>query len=321
MSYDEDFIFDPQNDDQLCFIQGNQFLDDLLDQNNQLKFECEQLGDMNFQEEFNEISDNLDAVQRLSSTNNFAIEIDSSLINKNQIFNNQYKVEDCTCESRSRSREIEKNTGKIKKWTQDENDLLANLYYQFNGDWQRIVERMSGRTMAQCKQYWQRKHKPEQPQKSKWTPEEDQLILDNINKEENNWAAIATILKNKTGKQIRERYINKLRSDIVDVKKQPWSNSEDQKLLQLYNQLGSKWAQIARHFFGRSDLQIKNRTNKLLKTQSGTQLQQEKPKLQVQDLNLDGYLELDKTCEKSQNKPKFEFPQFNSQTVSSQLIQ
>ncbi|CAD8134767.1 unnamed protein product [Paramecium pentaurelia] len=321
MSYDEDYIFDPYNDDQPCFIQEDQFMDNLLDQNNQLQFECDQLRDMNFHEEINEISDNLDANQRLSSTNNFAIENDSFLIQKHQIFNDQQKVEDCTFESRSRSREIEKNTGKIKKWTQEENDLLANLYYQFNGDWQRIVERMQGRTLTQCKQYWQRKHKPEQPQKSKWTPEEDQIIRDNVNKEENNWAAIATMLKNKTGKQIRERYINKLRSDIIDVKKQPWSNQEDQKLLQLYNQFGSKWSLIARQFFGRSDLQIKNRTNKLLKTQSGTQLQQEQPKLQVQNLNLESYLELDKTCEKSQNKPKFEFPQYNSYTVSSQLIQ
>ncbi|CAD8054150.1 unnamed protein product [Paramecium primaurelia] len=321
MSYDEDYIFDPYNDNQPCFIQEDQFIDNLLDQNNQLQFECDQLRDMNFHEEINEISNNLDANQRLSSTNNFAIENDSFLIQKHQIFNDQQKVEDCTFESRSRSREIEKNTGKIKKWTQEENDLLANLYYQFNGDWQRIVERMQGRTLTQCKQYWQRKHKPEQPQKSKWTPEEDQIIRDNVNKEENNWAAIATMLKNKTGKQIRERYINKLRSDIIDVKQQPWSNQEDQKLLQLYNQFGSKWSLIARQFFGRSDLQIKNRTNKLLKTQSGTQLQQEQPKLQVQNLNLESYLELDKTCEKSQNKPKFEFPQYNSYTVSSQLIQ
>ncbi|CAD8159268.1 unnamed protein product [Paramecium octaurelia] len=325
MSYDEDFNFDPLNDDQFCFVQEDQFQNDIIDQNNQLQFECDLLGDIkqseeihfSCQEEINQFSENLDALQKLSSTHNFVIENDSRLLSKNQCFNNQYKVEDCTFESRSRSREIERNSGKMKKWTQEENDILANLYLQFNGDWQRIVERMPGRTLTQCKQYWQRKHKPEQSQKSKWTPEEDQIIRDNVNMEENNWAAIAAILKNKTGKQIRERYINKLRSDIVDVKQQPWSNMEDQKLLQLHNQLGSKWSLIARQFPGRSDLQIKNRTHKLLR--SGTQVQNEQLKLQVQ--NLEGYLELEKTCEKSQNKPKFEFPQYNSYSVSSQFIQ
>ncbi|CAD8045874.1 unnamed protein product [Paramecium primaurelia] len=321
MSYDEDFNFDDLNNDQFCFVQENQFENDILDQNNQLQFECDQLRDIDCQNEINQISEDLDAIQKMSSTHNFDIENNSGLLHKNQCFNNENKVDDCTFESRSRSqsREIEKNTGKMKKWTQQENDLIANLYYQFNGDWQRIIERMPGRTLTQCKQYWQRKHKSEQSKKSKWTAEEDQIIKDNVNKEENNWAKIAGILKTKTGKQIRERYINKLRSDIIDVKQQPWSNLEDQKLLQLYKQFGSKWSQIARQFSGRSDLQIKNRTNKLLKTQSGTQPQNEQLKLQLE--NLESYLELDKTCEKSQNKPKFEFPQYNSYSVSSQFIQ
>ncbi|CAD8143837.1 unnamed protein product [Paramecium pentaurelia] len=321
MSYDEDFNFDDLNNDQFCFVQEDQFENDILDQNNQLQFECDQLRDIDCLNEINQISENLDVIQKMSSTHNFDIENNSGLFHKNQCFNNQYKVDDCTFESRSRSRsrEIEKNTGKMKKWTQQENDLIANLYYQFNGDWQRIIERMPGRTLTQCKQYWQRKHKSEQPKKSKWTAEEDQIIRNNVNKEENNWATIAGILKTKTGKQIRERYINKLRSDIIDIKQQPWSNLEDQKLMQLYKQFGSKWSQIARQFSGRSDLQIKNRTNKLLKTQSSTQPQNEQLKLQLE--NLESYLELDKTCEKSQNKPKFEFPQYNSYSVSSQFIQ
>ncbi|CAD8051366.1 unnamed protein product [Paramecium sonneborni] len=318
MSCGDDFILDPQNDYQFSFVQEEQFQDDILEQSNQQQFECDILGDINYQEQIDQFSENLEGNQKQSSTHNFVIENDSRLINKNQFFNNQYKVDDCTIQSRSRSRDIEKNNAKMKKWTQEENDLLANLYYQFNGDWNRIVEKMQGRTLAQCKQYWQRKHKPEQPQKSKWTPEEDQIIMNNINQEENNWAVIATILKNKTGKQIRERYINKLRSDIIDIKKQPWSQQEDQKLLHLYKQLGSKWSQIARNFQGRSDLQIKNRTNKLLKSQSSTQSQNEQLKLQVD--NLEDYLELDKTCEKSLNKPKFEFPQYNSYSVSSQFI-
>ncbi|CAD8050175.1 unnamed protein product [Paramecium sonneborni] len=318
MSFDDDLIFDAQNDDQFFFVQEEQFQNDFLDQKIQYQFECDQLGDMNCQEDVNNFQENLEVNQILSSTNNLVIENESRLMNNSQFFNNQQKVDDFAIKSRSRSREIEKNSGKMKKWSQEENDLLANLYQQFNGDWNRIVEKMNGRTLTQCKQFWQRKHKPEISQKSKWTPQEDQIIRDNVNKEENNWAIIANILKNKSGKQIRERYINKLRAGIIDIKKQPWSYQEDQKLLQFYNQFGSKWSQIAQNFNGRSDLQIKNRTHKLLKSYSNSQFQNEQPKLQVD--NLDDYLELDKTCEKSQNKLKFEFPYYNSNSVSSQLI-
>lgn len=43
----------------------------------------------------------------------------------------------------------------------------------------------------------------------------------------------------KNGKQIRERFINKLDPKI---KKEDWSEDEDKKILELFSLIGSKWS-------------------------------------------------------------------------------
>lgn len=47
-----------------------------------------------------------------------------------------------------------------------------------------------------------------------WTTKEDQAILSLIKKLGKNWKVLAEILGTKTGKQIRERFINKLDPQI-----------------------------------------------------------------------------------------------------------
>ncbi|CAD8137098.1 unnamed protein product [Paramecium pentaurelia] len=258
--------------------------------------------------------------EQLSFSKNLQELQSCDMLSEEEISKQKYQNFEQLNQSRSRSREIEKKEGKLKKWTQQESDLLKNYYNQFNGNWDRIVEQMRGRTITQCKQYWHRKNKNEDQKKCKWTIEEDQIIKDNINQYENNWATIAKILKSKTGKQIRERYINKLRADIIDSKKQPWTPQEDQKLINLFHQFGSKWSSIARSFYGRSDLQVRNRTKKLLKddiNQNTKSLQNQQLRIQVQlEDDIDAFQDIGQTCEKPQNKTKFNFDQFNSSTFS-----
>ena len=64
------------------------------------------------------------------------------------------------------------------------------------------------------------------------------------------------MLGTKTGKQIRERFINKLDPKI---KKQDWTDEEDRKIIELYSQLGRKWSQISKQLPGRPENKIKNR--------------------------------------------------------------
>ncbi len=66
----------------------------------------------------------------------------------------------------------------------------------------------------------------------------------------------------RQGKQCRERWINFLSPDI---KRDPWTAKEDLLLLEKQKLIGNQWAQIAKEIPGRTENQVKNRFNSMLK--------------------------------------------------------
>lgn len=72
-----------------------------------------------------------------------------------------------------------------------------------------------------------------------WNQSEDEAVLKLVKRHGQNWKVISNSLKSKTGKQIRERYINKLDPRI---KKEDWTEEEDVRLIELYLKFGSKWS-------------------------------------------------------------------------------
>ncbi len=63
-------------------------------------------------------------------------------------------------------------------------------------------------------------------------------------------------MKNRSGKQVRERYINKL--DPL-INKESFSESEDKKIIQLYHSIGPRWSEISKFLNGRPENMVKNR--------------------------------------------------------------
>ena len=93
--------------------------------------------------------------------------------------------------------------------------------------------------------------------KAKFTPEEDAALAAVIAKYGTaDWELIANHIPNRNPRQCRDRWYYFL---SPEVSKEPWSPEEDNRLLQLYHQLGPKWVQIANMFPGRIDTHIKNR--------------------------------------------------------------
>ncbi len=94
--------------------------------------------------------------------------------------------------------------------------------------------------------------------KGSWTPEEDALILKLVSDSKGppSWAAIAKQLPGRIGKQCRERWVNHLDPTL---KHTPFTSEEDELLCKLHDDLGNKWAVIARQLPGRSDNAVKNR--------------------------------------------------------------
>ncbi|KAL4289987.1 hypothetical protein GQ457_14G010360 [Hibiscus cannabinus] len=96
--------------------------------------------------------------------------------------------------------------------------------------------------------------------KGPWTPEEDQKLIDYIQKHGyGNWR---TLPKNaglqRCGKSCRLRWNNYLRPDI---KRGRFSFEEEETIIQLHSVLGNKWSAIAARLPGRTDNEIKNYWN------------------------------------------------------------
>lgn len=60
-------------------------------------------------------------------------------------------------------------------------------------------------------------------------------------------------MKTRTGRQIRERYINHLDPKID---KSIWKSKEDAKIWELYTVMGTKWSEMAKLIVGRTVLYL-----------------------------------------------------------------
>ncbi|XP_051126066.1 transcription factor MYB41 [Andrographis paniculata] len=96
--------------------------------------------------------------------------------------------------------------------------------------------------------------------KGPWTPEEDQKLIDYIQK--HGYGSWRTLPKNaglqRCGKSCRLRWTNYLRPDI---KRGRFSFEEEETIIQLHSILGNKWSAIAARLPGRTDNEIKNYWN------------------------------------------------------------
>lgn len=95
-----------------------------------------------------------------------------------------------------------------------------------------------------------------------WTPKEDHKLLELMKKYGQSWAMISSVMEGRTGKQVRDRFLNKLRPNI---RCGDWSQREDEILVSLCKELGNRWSLIATHLPGRTEAQVKNRFYSSLK--------------------------------------------------------
>ena len=90
-----------------------------------------------------------------------------------------------------------------------------------------------------------------------WQPEEDKLLLHYYKELGPAWADISKNMGGiRSGKQIRDRYMNKLDPSLINT---DWTEQEDQMLISLYEKFGKKWREISKNLPGRSESMIKNR--------------------------------------------------------------
>lgn len=143
----------------------------------------------------------------------------------------------------------------LKNWTKEEDIALLEAAEKNNYKcWKKIADHLPGRSAIQCSARFKR-IKPGII-KGAWTKEEDDKLLELVSQLGTNWALISNYMGSRSGKQVRDRFLNTLNPNLNRNK---FSAEEDDLILKLYKDLGCKWSQIANSFVNRTGDMIKNR--------------------------------------------------------------
>ena len=98
-----------------------------------------------------------------------------------------------------------------------------------------------------------------------FTPSEDMLLRNYVMMfGSDNWENAPKYIPTKNMRQCRDRWNKYLNPDIQVTE---WTKEEDDKLLNLYHDLGPKWVLMSHNFQGRTDIQLKNRFKVLKRKQ------------------------------------------------------
>ncbi len=149
-------------------------------------------------------------------------------------------------------------------WPPNEDKALQEVMSRHKSpiNWEVIAKEMNfGRLARECHDRWTRYLKPG-TRKGQWKEEEDAIVLRVIATSSEHpftqWADLAPLLPGRSGKQIRDRWVNYLNPAINHL---PFSREDDLKLWAGHRDLGKRWVEISVKIFNstRSENHIKNR--------------------------------------------------------------
>lgn len=131
-----------------------------------------------------------------------------------------------------------------------------------------------------------------------------------------NWNDIAEKLGTKNARQCRERWMNYLDPNI---NRKEFSEEEDKLLIALISQLGKKWVVIMSHFERRTDTQLKNRYNLLVRLNKRRKRETEKQKNETVELDIADFISPATSPVCSAEIPEIIFPENNNQTPMDEI--
>jgi hypothetical protein len=141
------------------------------------------------------------------------------------------------------------------RWTKDEDTKLKDAVKKHGGkNWKEIAVLVPGRTRVQCYHRWRDSLDPSialtAGRTGKWRPDEDDKLKDSVQLHGGNWAAISTLVPDRTRMQCYNRWQNTLNPSIDRmtglVARDRWTKYEDIKLKDAVRRHGGKnWKEIA----------------------------------------------------------------------------
>ncbi|ORX77577.1 hypothetical protein K493DRAFT_293764 [Basidiobolus meristosporus CBS 931.73] len=148
---------------------------------------------------------------------------------------------------------------KTGRWTEEEDMALLEGVKKYGRDWEKIVKDIPGRSGRHALLRYDKFICPN-TNRGKWTPEEDQLILQEFEKHGRSWTKIAESIPNRTPFQVQARYDTNVNPKI---KKGRWTPEESDRLLELVAKYGHDWTRVSQELATKSNMQALLRYNYL----------------------------------------------------------
>lgn len=151
-----------------------------------------------------------------------------------------------------------------KEWNKEEDQLLIKLVNRSKRkNWNMIAHSLKDKKVSDCKnRYLQINPKHVH---GRWTKEEDQMLSRLVDTYGFSWKFISLIIKNRSEKQIRSRYMNYIFKGILKTK---FSEKEDYIILQNFGKFKNHWVKYCKILKNRSPRQIEYRARLLIKKNS-----------------------------------------------------
>ncbi|KAL4874589.1 hypothetical protein BJY04DRAFT_224876 [Aspergillus karnatakaensis] len=148
-----------------------------------------------------------------------------------------------------------------RNWTAEEDVILKREVrrVQSEGDnisWHDVAAFLPGRTNKDCRKRWYGTAAAK-VKKGPWTEAEDDRLRRAIDRHGTKWAVVASVVGTRLPDQCSKRW-----SHAIDpsIDHSPWTQQEDELLIQNVNKHGHYWQQIVSMYFpGRTSLAAKNR--------------------------------------------------------------
>mmetsp|Transcript_8910 Transcript_8910/g.11594 ORF Transcript_8910/g.11594 Transcript_8910/m.11594 type:complete len:623 (-) Transcript_8910:2189-4057(-) len=148
-------------------------------------------------------------------------------------------------------------------WTAEEDDQLRKVVKAGFKNWGEVAQKIEGRTPKQCRERWSCNLDPS-ISREKWTPEEDEKLLEAQRQLGNKWSKIGALLPGRTENAIKTRA-----KSLARAKLKAWTPEEDQIIIDAKTSAGtsntraSAWSKIAERLNNRSKNAVKKRWKEL----------------------------------------------------------
>ena len=111
-------------------------------------------------------------------------------------------------------------------WTPEEDDILSNLAQKYKNNWNKVAKYIPSKSIFSIQKRWRNKHDPN-IKKSRWTIEEDSIILNLYEKFGGNWKNIAKSLPGRQPDSVKNRFYGSIKKKLSPEDQLKYSNKSN----------------------------------------------------------------------------------------------